>query len=101
MKHRAQGRDENEAALPDLPRLTMSDSGAATTGVAPLDAALDGLYWGDNVVWEAEEQRTVLPFFDALAEHRDGYDLALYVSLTRSPEEVAVGDEREHPQLDL
>ena len=30
-----------------------------------------------------------MPFFAALAEHRDSYDLALYVSLTRSPEEVA------------
>src|SRR5689334_20703607 len=89
MKHRAQGRDEDEAALPDLPRLAMSDDGAATTGVAPLDAALDGLYWGDNVVWEAEEERTVQPFFAAIADGRDDYDLALYVSLTRSPEEVA------------
>jgi transcriptional regulator with XRE-family HTH domain len=88
MKHRAQRRDEDEAALPDLPRLAMSDDGAATTGVPPLDAALDGLYWGDNVVWEAEEEGTIRPFFAALADHRDGYDLALYVSLTRSPEEV-------------
>jgi len=52
-------------------------------------SALDGLYWGDNVVWEAEEERMVQPFFAAIADGRDDYDLALYVSLTRSPEEVS------------
>jgi transcriptional regulator with XRE-family HTH domain len=66
----------------------MADDGAASTGVAALDAALDGLYWGDNVVWEAEDHAAVEPFYAALADQRAGYDLALYVSLTRAPDEV-------------
>ncbi|HEX2104713.1 MAG TPA: XRE family transcriptional regulator [Solirubrobacteraceae bacterium] len=63
----------------------MSQNGAASTGVGALDAALDGLYWGDNVVWEAEEPAAAEPFYAALAERRDEHDLALYVSLTRPP----------------
>jgi transcriptional regulator with XRE-family HTH domain len=67
----------------------MTDQGAASTGVPALDAALDGLYWGDNVVWESEEPAAAEPFYAALAGERDAYDLAAYVSLTRPPEEVA------------
>jgi transcriptional regulator with XRE-family HTH domain len=69
----------------------MIDDAAASTGVAPLDAALDGLYWGDNVVWEAEQHAAVEPFFAAIADQRDAYDLALYVALERTPDEVAAG----------
>jgi transcriptional regulator with XRE-family HTH domain len=67
----------------------MVDQGAASTGVAALDAALDGLYWGDNVVWESEEPAAVEPFYGALAARRGDYDLAAFVSLTRPPEEVS------------
>jgi transcriptional regulator with XRE-family HTH domain len=66
----------------------MSDDGSASTGVAPLDAALDGLYWGDNVVWESEDAAAVEPFYGALAEQRDAYDFAGYVALSRDPDEV-------------
>src|SRR4051812_6399151 len=67
----------------------MTDDAAASTGVAPLDGALDGLFWGDNVVWETEQQAAVEPFYAALADQRDAYDLAVYVSLDRAPEAVA------------
>ena len=66
----------------------MADDAAASTGVAVLDAALDGLYWGDNVVWESEDPSAVAPFYAALAEQRASYDLAAVVSLTRPPEAV-------------
>jgi transcriptional regulator with XRE-family HTH domain len=64
------------------------DDGAASTGVAALDAALDGLFWGDNVVWEAEEHADAEPFYRSLADRHAEYDLAAYVSLDRPPEAV-------------
>ena len=44
----------------------MVSEGAASTGVAPLDAALDGLYWGDNVVWETEAEDALAPYYAAI-----------------------------------
>jgi transcriptional regulator with XRE-family HTH domain len=66
----------------------MADDRSAATGVAALDAALDGLYWGDNVVWESEDPAAIEPFYGALADQRADYSLAAYVSLTRPPAEV-------------
>jgi transcriptional regulator with XRE-family HTH domain len=88
MKHDAQDRDEHEALLPTPSRRPMTDDAAASTGVAALDATLDGLYWGDNVVWETEDTAAVEPFYGALADQRSAYDLAMYVTLSRSPEDV-------------
>ena len=56
MKRREQPRDKDEATLPTARTPAMTDDGAASTGVGMLDTALDGLYWGDNVVWETEEE---------------------------------------------
>jgi hypothetical protein len=44
----------------------------AATGVAELDRALDGLYWGDNVVWvwEGGEASSQWLFYDAIAQRR-------------------------------
>ena len=39
----------------------------ATTGIDELDEALGGLYWGDNVVWEVEDDDAIRPFYDAVA----------------------------------
>jgi hypothetical protein len=89
MKQAKQNRDEDEALLPTARDRRMIDEGAASTGVGALDAALDGLYWGDNVVWESEDPAAAEPFYAALADQSDAYDLAAYVSLTRPPEEVA------------
>jgi transcriptional regulator with XRE-family HTH domain len=64
-------------------------SPTATTGSVEVDAALGGLFWGDNVVWEAEEEALLEPFFAAVARSRERYDYAAWVTLTRAPEEIA------------
>lgn len=69
----------------------------ATTGIAELDAALGGLFWGDNVVWEAEDPAGLEPFLHAVNEARERYDVAAYVTLTRPPAEIA----SVHPGLDV
>lgn len=67
----------------------------ASTGVADLDRALHGLYWGDNVVFEPDSTDTALPFFAAVAQEADVYDQAAYVTLTLDPEKV----NRDYPGL--
>ncbi|MDQ3865349.1 MAG: XRE family transcriptional regulator [Actinomycetota bacterium] len=71
--------------------------GTASTGVAELDQALGGLYWGDNVVWETDERTPVEPFFRAIAETRSAYDVAVFVTLTREPASV----HESYPALDV
>lgn len=61
------------------------DEGAAT-GVAALDKAIGGLFWGDNVVFEIGEGAAPEPFFRAVAASDVAYDRRLYVRLgDRSP----------------
>jgi transcriptional regulator with XRE-family HTH domain len=60
----------------------------ATTGLDELDRALGGLYWGDNVVWDAEAADDAGPFYAAVAATAWEYDAAAYVTLTESPERV-------------
>jgi transcriptional regulator with XRE-family HTH domain len=59
------------------------------TGVAELDRALDGLYWGDNVVWvwEGSEPHQEL-FYDAIAQRRDDFGAAGYVAVSSDPAEI-------------
>src|SRR5215469_14191031 len=59
------------------------------TGVAELDRALDGLYWGDNVVWvwEGSESHQQL-FYDAIAQRRDDFGAAGYVAVSSDPAEI-------------
>jgi transcriptional regulator with XRE-family HTH domain len=97
MKHRAQELAQDEALLTTPGGQAMIDDGAASTGVGALDAALDGLFWGDNVVWEAEDAAATAPFYAALADQRAAYDLAAYVTLTRSPDEVRAA----HPGFEV
>jgi transcriptional regulator with XRE-family HTH domain len=59
-----------------------------STGVADLDRALDGLYWGDNVVWEPDDSDAATPFYAAIAGLRERYDYSAHVSLTRPPAQV-------------
>ena len=66
----------------------MVSDGAASTGVATLDAALDGLYWGDNVVWETEGADALAPYYAAIYDQRSAYDYAAYVALDRDPDEI-------------
>ena len=71
--------------------------GAASTGIAELDRALGGLYWGDNVVWETDERAPADPFFRAIAETRSQYDVARFVTLTREPAAVR----ERYPELEV
>jgi len=59
------------------------------TGVAELDRALDGLYWGDNVVWvwEGSEPHQQL-FYDAIAQRRDDFGAAGYVAASSDPAQI-------------
>jgi transcriptional regulator with XRE-family HTH domain len=63
-------------------------SSTATTGVAELDRALNGLYWGDNVVFDAELAADVEPFYAAVAAQARAYEGAAFVTLTREPSAV-------------
>src|SRR6516162_10179903 len=62
----------------------------AATGVAELDHALGGLYWGDNVVWvwEAGELSSQWLFYDAIAQRREDFGAAGYVVASTDPTEV-------------
>jgi transcriptional regulator with XRE-family HTH domain len=57
--------------------------------VAELDGVMGGLYWGDNVLWEAPELADVRPFVDAFARGRASYGSAFAVVGERTPEEAA------------
>jgi len=61
----------------------MSQAGLHTsgpsTGVPDLDEALDGLYWGDNVVWQSDGDAS--PFVDAIVGEAATYDYAAHVRL--------------------
>ena len=59
----------------------------AATGVAELDHALGGLYWGDNVVWvwEASELSSQWLFYDAIAQRREDFGAAGYVVTSTDP----------------
>ncbi len=60
----------------------------ATTGVEELDRALNGLYWGDNVVFDAEVAEEVAPFYAAVAAQSARYEGSAFVALAREPEAV-------------
>jgi transcriptional regulator with XRE-family HTH domain len=53
----------------------------ASTGIAELDEALGGLFWGDNVVFEVAEPPAAGPFYRAAADV-EGFDQRLAVSLS-------------------
>jgi len=59
----------------------------AGTGVAELDRALDGLYWGDNVVWvwEGGEPSAQALFYDAIARRREDFGRTGDVEATSDP----------------
>ena len=60
------------------------------TGLAELDQALDGLYWGDNVVWvwEGSEASSQRLFYDAIAQRREDFGRTGYVVASSDPAEV-------------
>ncbi|MFP5361835.1 MAG: helix-turn-helix domain-containing protein [Thermoleophilia bacterium] len=57
------------------------DPEVASTGVAELDAALGGLFWGDNVVFAVTEGVTAEPFYRAIVGSDVPYDRRLFVRL--------------------
>ena len=65
----------------------------ASSGIPALDEALGGLYWGDNVVWQADDDAPVDAFFRAVAGTASHYQLAAFVSLGTAPAEL----ERSYP----
>jgi DNA-binding XRE family transcriptional regulator len=52
-----------------------------TTGLPELDAALGGLFWGDNVVWQVRAVGDEEPIFSAVARETGAYDHAVHVRL--------------------
>ncbi|HEX5469931.1 MAG TPA: XRE family transcriptional regulator [Gaiellaceae bacterium] len=66
----------------------MLDESSASSGIKALDDALGGIYWGDNVVWEPEERDGAEPFYRAIAALAADHDLAAFVTVGRTPEEL-------------
>jgi transcriptional regulator with XRE-family HTH domain len=62
-----------------------TDPETASTGVAGLDAALGGVFWGDNVVWELEDGGTLDPFVTALLGAREQFNGVVLVALHGDP----------------
>ena len=60
----------------------------ASSGIPALDEALGGLYWGDNVVWQADDDAPVEAFYRAVAGTASQYQLAAFVSLNTDPAEL-------------
>lgn len=61
-----------------------------STGFTALDEVLEGLYWGDNVVWQLEGV-PVGPFYRAIAGLTNTFDTRTFVSIT-NPEPPFAGD---------
>ena len=57
------------------------DGEVAATGVPELDAALGGLFWGDNVVFAVTDGATAEPFYRAVTASGVTYDHRLLVRL--------------------
>jgi transcriptional regulator with XRE-family HTH domain len=57
------------------------DGDVAATGVSALDAALGGLFWGDNVVFQVVEGASAEPFYRAIVGSEVSYDRRLFVRL--------------------
>jgi transcriptional regulator with XRE-family HTH domain len=55
-----------------------------STGLDALDSVLDGLYWGDNVVWQVDSA-SVEPFYAAIAQRSEDFDTRTLISLGSSP----------------
>jgi transcriptional regulator with XRE-family HTH domain len=69
----------------------------ASTGIAQLDSAVGGLYWGDNVVWELEEGGSLEPFRAAVLRGHGQFSMVVLVTLEADPEELRAA----HPGADV
>ena len=61
----------------------------ASTGIAGLDAALQSLLWGDNVVLESDEGSDLEPFYRAAVSRAEDYDNLVFVALASDPAGIA------------
>ncbi len=75
----------------------MNERAKASTGVAQLDDVLGGLFWGDNVVWEAEHRETVAPFVAAALQRPEQFAHIAFVSLTEAPTSLHAA----HPGIEV
>jgi transcriptional regulator with XRE-family HTH domain len=55
-----------------------------STGLSALDEVLEGLFWGDNVVWQTDGAM-VTPFYEAIARLEDSFESRTYVSIGDEP----------------
>ncbi|MBD0349418.1 MAG: helix-turn-helix domain-containing protein [Thermoleophilia bacterium] len=67
--------------LNSVPESGDGGSEVASSGAAPLDTLLGGLFWGDNVVWEVSAVEAAAPFYAAAAA-ASGYDGRIYVRVS-------------------
>jgi transcriptional regulator with XRE-family HTH domain len=58
-----------------------------STGLAPLDRVLGGLYWGDNVVWQVDGA-SAEPFYAAVLRHADAFDACRWIGVGAGPGRV-------------
>ena len=66
----------------------MTDPKTVSTGVPQLDAALGGLYWGDNVVWELDDGGVLEPFVAGLLRDREQFDRIVFVRFEDGGEDL-------------
>ena len=59
----------------------------ASTGLEPLDAVLDRLYWGDNVVWQLDGA-PVEPFYSAIARSPEHFETRTMIAIGAEPPTV-------------
>lgn len=58
-----------------------------STGLSALDDVLGGLYWGDNVVWQADGASSE-PFYRAILGVDDAFDSLTWIAVTGQPTEI-------------
>lgn len=63
-----------------------------STGFRALDEVLDGLYWGDNVVWDLAAGEA-LPFYTAITGVPDAFDTKVFVSIGGNGSADEIGPE--------
>jgi len=59
-----------------------------STGIPPLDDVLDGLFWGDNVVWQLDGA-SAEPFYRAILRDAPEFDATSWVAVGRDPGPIA------------
>jgi transcriptional regulator with XRE-family HTH domain len=71
--------------MTERPRI---QDGRVSTGIPELDLVLQGLFWGDNVVWELDGV-AVTPFYEAILTFEDGFDDLTWITLGAAADNLA------------